>query len=984
MNIRFQRIGALLILIALSLTLLASCGKQESELFSEPAQLNDAAYKIGVGEGTAAMSMAEEAMPKAKIEYFGGLSDGFAAVQSGKIDGFCYNTANLEYVVANNPDLAVLPGSLGEVDIVVGTRKGNEALIDQVNAFIASIQADGTYNEMYSRWILEAHEEMPALAPGTGEPLIVGLDAVIQPFNYYKGDLLVGFDVEFAYRLGVYLNREVRFEVMNYGGLIPAASSGAIDLVIANMNATDERREALLLSDPYMQTPVGILVRKDRMAEAGIRRFSDLEGKRIGQLTGSVFFDSVDTYVKNYEKLYFDDLVSQGEALKNNKCDAIALDEPVARLLVAQNPELEILSQPLADDEYGFAFRKGNPLCDQVSEVISAMREDGTLDEIAARWLSGDEQAMRLPEITPDAGHDLSGGVLRYGLELSTKPMCYMGPDGTPIGLDVEIVTRVAYALNRRVEFVPMNFASLISAVSSDKVDLVGGCMSITEERKQSVDFCEPYYFGGRVLVVRSVEGATPSAAGIKTGRVGVMTGSTGEILMREQYPDNTMVSSYDGFADAVAALQGGKLDYVIGSYTTMLNFARHNPDLAVCDGELKSEGVAIAVRKGNTELLTKLDQVLTRFSQDGTLQDITDRWIKADGTDYERSDIPVREDGPVLRVAVSADREPMCFISNDTYVGLDCELIERIAYELGMRVEYQNMKFAGLIAALQGGKADLVISNLTRTDERAESVDFTQEYFHNPQAALAKKPGAAVSQPWYTSLAESFRKNFIVEARYKMILRGLGITIVISLLSALFGTLLGFLICLMRRSRHKWLAIPAKVYIRIIQAMPHVVLLMVLYYLVFSDVPIPAVMVAVIGFSLSFAAYVSEMMRTGIDAVDKGQLEAASAMGFSRVQVFSKITFPQAARHVLPVYKGEFVSMMKMTSVVGYIAIQDLTKASDIIRSLTYQAFFPLITTAIIYFLISYALTSLLSLVEFRVDPKHRKRIVKGVNNVQ
>ena len=138
---------------------------------------------------------------------------------------------------------------------------------------------------------------------------------------------------------------------------------------------------------------------------------------------------------------------------------------------------------------------------------------------------------------------------------------------------------------------------------------------------------------------------------------------------------------------------------------------------------------------------------------------------------------------------------------------------------------------------------------------------------------------------------------------------------------------------------------------------------------------------VAVIGFSINFAAYVSEMMRTGIDAVDKGQHEAAVALGFNRFQVFSKITLPQALRHELPVFKGEFVSMLKMTSVVGYIAIQDLTKMSDIIRSRTYEAFFPLIATALIYFAIAYAMTALLSLVELKIDPKQRKRVVKGVS---
>ena len=185
-----------------------------------------------------------------------------------------------------------------------------------------------------------------------------------------------------------------------------------------------------------------------------------------------------------------------------------------------------------------------------------------------------------------------------------------------------------------------------------------------------------------------------------------------------------------------------------------------------------------------------------------------------------------------------------------------------------------------------------------------------------------------------------------------------------------------------MRRAQTRWMNIPAKVFIRAIQGTPIVVLLMILYYIVFGGVDINGLFVAVIGFSINFAAYVSEMMRTGIDTVDRGQREAATAIGFNRFQVFLRITFPQAARHVLPVFKGEFISMLKMTSIVGYIAIQDLTKMSDIIRSRTYEAFFPLIATALIYFVIAYIMISLLSLLEMRIDPKRRRRLVRGVVN--
>lgn len=159
-------------------------------------------------------------------------------------------------------------------------------------------------------------------------------------------------------------------------------------------------------------------------------------------------------------------------------------------------------------------------------------------------------------------------------------------------------------------------------------------------------------------------------------------------------------------------------------------------------------------------------------------------------------------------------------------------------------------------------------------------------------------------------------------------------------------------------------------------QGVPVLVLLMIL---VLKDLK-SGVAVAVVGFSINFAAYVSEMMRTGIETVDAGQLEAAQALGFSRTRAFWKVTAPQAVRTILPVYRGEFISMVKMTSVVGYITIQDLTRMSDIVRGLTYDAFFSLISTAIIYFALANLMAMSLSALEKRLDPKRRKRIVKGV----
>ena len=152
----------------------------------------------------------------------------------------------------------------------------------------------------------------------------------------------------------------------------------------------------------------------------------------------------------------------------------------------------------------------------------------------------------------------------------------------------------------------------------------------------------------------------------------------------------------------------------------------------------------------------------------------------------------------------------------------------------------------------------------------------------------------------------------------------------------------------------------------------------MILYYVIFGKSGIAAVWVAVIGFSLNFAAYVSEILRSGIDSIDKGQREAALALGYSENQAFFRFIFPQAALRQLPVYRGEIISLLKNTSIVGYIAIQDLTKMSDIIRSRTYEAFFPLIVTAVIYFILAWIIALILRFVLKLIDPREKKAAAK------
>ena len=227
------------------------------------------------------------------------------------------------------------------------------------------------------------------------------------------------------------------------------------------------------------------------------------------------------------------------------------------------------------------------------------------------------------------------------------------------------------------------------------------------------------------------------------------------------------------------------------------------------------------------------------------------------------------------------------------------------------------------------------------------------------------------------SGIAESFRNNIIVENRYLIILEGLKTTVVISVLATIFGTALGALVCFMRMSRNTVLSSLARAYISVLRGTPLLVFLMLMFYVVFASVDINPVIVSVIAFGMNFAAYVAEIYRAGIESIDPGQTEAGIAMGFTKVQTFRYIILPQTIRRIVPVFKGEFISLVKMTSVVGYIAVQDLTKAGDIIRSRTFDAFFPLVMVALLYFIISWVLTLSIEYIEQLADPRSKRKQV-------
>ena len=226
--------------------------------------------------------------------------------------------------------------------------------------------------------------------------------------------------------------------------------------------------------------------------------------------------------------------------------------------------------------------------------------------------------------------------------------------------------------------------------------------------------------------------------------------------------------------------------------------------------------------------------------------------------------------------------------------------------------------------------------------------------------------------------MREAIYNNFIKDERWRYLTDGLQVTLEVTFFSVLIGIVIGFLVAVVRSTydktgKLKLLNAICKVYLTVIRGTPVLVQLMIIYFVVFGSVNISKVIVAVISFGINSGAYVAEIFRSGIMSIDQGQFEAGRSLGFNYVQTMWYIIMPQALKNVLPALGNEFISLLKETSVGSYIALQDLTKGGDIIRSRTYDAFPPLIAVALIYLALVMLFSWLIQLLERRLRQSER-----------
>lgn len=716
----------------------------------------------------------------------------------------------------------------------------------------------------------------------------------------------------------------------------------------------------------------------------------DLKTKRIGVLQGSAHESYALKHYPDAQVLQFKSPADVLLAVKTNKVDAALYDAEPLRGIFRQDNSYALLGDPLFSFDVGVGFNKQNrELKDRFDAFLRDIKASGVYKDMVDRWMIKGETTM------PPRSPANKNGFLVVGVSDAGLPFTVV-KDNQLVGFDIELVERFAASEEKEIRFANMDFGSLIAAVSSGKADMIASAIYITDERKKEIEFSHSYYeMATRVfgLAHNIASGELPQAPSnllrtlddLSDKKIGVMLGSTHDVFAHKHYPQADILQ-YKSPSDVLLAVKTHRVDAALYNSVSLVEVLKQSPELGVIGEPFEMMPVAFGFSKQNVELWRTFNEFLQSIKANGLYDDMITRWTKKDDVVMPMIETP-NKNGILIAGHLSDGGLPFATIKDNQNIGLNIELAKRFAAYVGKDIRFDDMEFGSLIPAVSTGKIDFIAVTLMITEERKQKINFSDPYYQIGMSAFALKKNIATTaateehrsgSSLIEDVVKSFDSNIMQEKRYLLLWDGLKTTILISVLSAIFGTLAGGMICFMRMSKSRLLNVPAKIYIDILRGTPVLVVLMIMFYVVFGSVNINPIVVATIAFGMNFGSYAAEIFRSGIEGIEKGQLEAGLAMGFNKLKTFQYIVLPQTIRRILPVYKGEFISLVKMTSIVGYIAVQDLTKASDIIRSRTFDAFFPLITIAIFYFAISWMLMQMLEYVELVTDPKNKRRSVR------
>ena len=964
-----------------------------------------------------------ENLPHSKVLYYNTYPDLASALKTHKIEGFLVDYPVLAMMSAEDNSLTAVDEQIGKsfgYSFFYAKTESGKKLCDEMSEFIRKIKASGELDAVLSKWqgADEASKIPPDFKslPAKNGTLTYAAEGSYPPFSYYKGTKLAGIDLDLAVRFCEAYGYGLDVQIMFFDATLPAVQSGKIDFA-GDFTPSEEHEEAVYYSEPYCEAFSVMACLKDENEKSQNSEFDSLVGKRIGVQTGTTCAELVPERIPSAKLSYYDSLTDELTALRAGKVDAICCSLPAAIFTENADPTLVRIDPPLRETYLYPIFannEKGKRLCDEYSAFLKTLWDNGTIDKLNEKWLGSDESARTVEDYSQFPN---TNGSVRMAVDTSLVPFAYV-KDNRIVGYDVDLAAMFCKAKGYSLEVENMPLTGVIASVKSGKSDFTQSLNKTPEREENTVFASTPAVKSGNVLLtVKSHDSDsmmtvnTMKLSDFKGKKIGLLVGSDSEAAIEDKIP-GVDILFFESLSHILPSLRAHRIDAFYCAEPTAINMIQNHNDLAYVPEYVRTtkHTTMFSNSEKGRDLCREYADFLTTLSEDGTIDKLADKWI--DNTDVssqvteDYSNLPAPNG--TLKMAVTEGSIPFVFVKDKRIQGYDIDLAVMFCKAKGYGLKIEIMNHNGVLSSLETGKCDFSYS-VQWTEERTKTVIFSpvpnavtgsvlvvlkpNAETKAPVAASASNSDSTNSKPetqtlsksvpsFFDDVKASFWKTFIREERWKLFIEGIANTMIITVMSIFCGILLGFTAFMFCRTGSRIANALTKFSVWLIKGTPNVVLIMILYYIIFGHVNISGIVVSIIAFTLTFGTSVYRMLTFGTGAVDKGQTEAAYALGFTDLQTFFTVVLPQAALHFMPSFKEEVTLLIKSTSIVGYIAVQDLTKMGDIVRSRTYEAFFPLIAVAAIYFVLAGLLNIIVTVIHTRITPSKRKPedILRGI----
>ena len=993
--------------ILFTAAILCCCGKKadvkKQNYVSEPDDFNDPQYTIGIVSETSSASEAKINFPRAKFREYETVSDAYPDLESGIIDAIAFDRPVLDYAQRTREIFVLMPDNYAEGHVGIAVPASKPEVLQSLNAFLREYFSTGMYDNMYARWIKSNDPKLPKIAvpDNPSGKIVVGTEDTNEPMNFIAPDgSPSGFDVELIYRIAAAFNLSVEIKVMPYLDLYTAVEKETVDFAVASMDKIEGMNPGILFTEDYIDNPAAIMTRKKLYKPSGDKNAlsktpQELAGNYAAILPGSKYATECKEMLPNTKFVLADSRESACSLLTSKKIDSILLEEPLARSCTALYPEIQIASI-IKRESYFFALPQRSPLYRAVNRIINQLKDSGELHDLAAKWCSAEPEKQELEPIFARDDVPMVNGVLRYATTPGTTPLCFMGENGTMLGLEIDIVRRMASEFGMDIQIIPARHDMLPDMLRSGQIDLVGGMLTLDTENADNIEFSEAYYEGGAALVTNVphdeyVFGITKIGQ-LAGKRVGVLPLTYAATQLDEKIPD-AIPFYVSQERDLVYLLGTEKIDAFLITEPRAREFLPNYPQFTQIPEFITRLDYAFLFSAEKRSLCEAFSRQVRAMKKNGVLKTIQNRWVSPANAQTELSEGEKDAPNGVLRLGVLIGREPFAFLRNEKLAGYELETAQRAAASMGYGVEFVRLDHDDFEQAITEGRVDFGAADISPRFTSSGKLIYTETIYNGglvaivPDKTKAKRIRMALIPQIKFFLKEqwfSLRRSLWEDNHMRQVLGGFKTTLIITVSAVFFGTFLGIPLCMLRLSKRKKISIPADIVCALIYNIPILILLMGLYYVVLRRFGFRPLTAAIVIFILRFMASSCRLYMTTLDHIGGVQLDAARALCLRKFTFFRKIILPQAAAYLAKPFREEIIRLIELTTVVGYVSVWDLTKVVDWIRARTYESFFPIAFATLLYFLLSVSLIAVISFLSKKLEPSTRKQKMETVRTVE